>query len=146
VSEGPDKLVRLRQLLGRAFGDVYPDTAGDTRLTNRWMSYGQARNGLGGDAGIPPVTDLSCDPDAGTPVDAGTNDAGSATDAGVHDAGVADAGTAKPDAGSSAPDAGQPPQNNDAGTGTVTPNHCNCTAAGSPVFIALLALARRRRR
>jgi hypothetical protein len=137
VSEGPDKLVRLRQLLGRAFGDVYPDTAGDTRLKNRWLSYGQARNGLGGDAGIPPVTDLSCDPDAGTSVDAGTSDAGSATDAGTHDAGTPDAGTAKPDAGSSPPDAG---------TGSSTPNPCHCSAAGSPFLLALLALARRRRR
>jgi hypothetical protein len=56
--------VRLRQLLGAVFGDA-PDPAGDAALSNQWLSYGQARNGLGGAAGIPPVTDLSCDQSGG---------------------------------------------------------------------------------
>jgi hypothetical protein len=70
VAEGPDRLVRLRQLLGRVFGDA-PDAAGDARLAARWTSYGQARNGSGGAAGASPATDLACDgapvADAGSP-------------------------------------------------------------------------------
>ena len=61
VYEGPDRLVRLRQLLGKVFGDPYPDSTGDSRLANRWTSYGQARDGTGGAANTPPVTNLACD-------------------------------------------------------------------------------------
>ena len=61
VKDGPDRLVRLRGLIGRQFGDAYPDTAGDARLAARWNNYGQARTGSGAAAGTPPVTNLACD-------------------------------------------------------------------------------------
>ncbi|MFL5312759.1 MAG: carboxypeptidase regulatory-like domain-containing protein [Myxococcales bacterium] len=64
VANGTGTLVQLRQLLGSLFGDA-SDPAGDTRLSNRWTSYGQARNCAGGTAGTPPVTDLSCIPPNG---------------------------------------------------------------------------------
>jgi hypothetical protein len=67
VYEGPDRLVRLRQLLGRVFGDTYPDTTGDSRLTQRWTSYGQARDATGGAATTPPATNLACDASCGPP-------------------------------------------------------------------------------
>ena len=60
VAGGASALVGLRQLIGSVFGDP-ADAAGDTRLAQRWASYGEARNGLGGAAGVPPATDLACD-------------------------------------------------------------------------------------
>jgi len=61
IHEGPAKLVQLRGLFGKVFGDPYPDAAGDGRLAARWTGYGEARNGKGAAAGVSPVTDLACD-------------------------------------------------------------------------------------
>jgi hypothetical protein len=161
VEGGPDRLVRLRGLLGRVFGDPYPDVAGDDRLAARWNSYGQARNGLGGDAGVSPVTDLSCDLDAGTQ-DAGIHDAGTPThDAGTsvpdagntHDAGVTDRDAGERDAGEldageghdagEGQDAGEIVDDagfSDAGAATPVVGHpCGCTSGpGDGLALALL--------
>jgi len=57
VVDGPAKLVQVRQLLGMLYGEE-PDPEGDTRLADRWINYGQARNCNGGTHGIPPVINL----------------------------------------------------------------------------------------
>jgi len=67
VYEGTAKLVLLRQLFGKVFGDAFPDQKGDDRLDARWKTYGQARNGSGGAAHASPITDLSCDVPACSP-------------------------------------------------------------------------------
>jgi hypothetical protein len=51
VAEGPSLLVLLRQNLGKLYGEP-SDPAGDQRLADRWINYGQARNC----SGIPIVT------------------------------------------------------------------------------------------
>ncbi len=159
VEGGPDRLVRMRGLLGRVFGDVYPDTVGDDRLAARWNGYGQARNGIGGDAGTTPVTDLSCDLDAGMSAhDGGVQDGGVAgrdggesdggeIDAGQqHDAGaLVDAGSGfdagvDRDAGETVDDAGF----SDAGDAPPVVGHpCGCASGPGGLFALALLLARR---
>lgn len=59
VAGGTSMLVSLRQQLGALYGDG-ADPAGDQRLTDRWTSFGQARNCTGGPAGTSPVVTLTC--------------------------------------------------------------------------------------
>jgi len=49
----------MRQQLASLFGEPQ-DPDGDTRLSQQWASYGQARNCKGGAHGTPPVTPLTC--------------------------------------------------------------------------------------
>jgi hypothetical protein len=62
TASGTTILVSLRDNLGNLYGEP-ADPAGDTRLSNRWQSYGQARNCPGVPAGTSPAT-LTCAPPA----------------------------------------------------------------------------------
>lgn len=72
VAGGTSMLVSLRQQLGGLYGEA-ADPAGDQRLTDRWTSFGQARNCSGGPAGKSPAVTLTCP--------AGSGDGGTASDA-----------------------------------------------------------------
>jgi len=122
VVDGPAKLEQFKQLLGTLYGEP-SDTAGDQALSQRWLSYGQARsccfdNGPC-EAGTSPQIDLSCpSPDGGS------------TDASV-----------PPDAGVGA----EPPP-------TVASSGCGCDEAGGSraslawAALGLVAVAARLRR
>jgi hypothetical protein len=144
VEGGSTVLVALRDNLGTLFGEP-ADPAGDTRLADRWSSYGQARNCDGGTAGTPPQTNLLCadaggppESDGGSTPDAGkTLDAGKPSDSGS--GGGMDAGFL-PDAASSERDAGT----------FAAPSGCGCNAVApsslSGGAAILLSLRRRRKR
>jgi hypothetical protein len=130
VAGGTSMLVSLRQQLGALYGEP-PDPAGDTRLTDRWTSFGQARNCAGGDAGTSPVVALTCPAAA----DGGTGgDASTAGDAGRTDAGGPGADAASDDSGTgggagadSTADSGG---GNGATPGTGSSSGCGCRIIG----------------
>ncbi len=79
VAGGTSMLVSLRDNLGQLFGEP-ADPAGDTRLSDRWTSYGQVRNCAGGMVAAPPVVALSCPSDGdGSASDAAESQDGGAT-------------------------------------------------------------------
>jgi hypothetical protein len=82
VAGGTSVLVSLRQQLGALYGEA-ADPAGDKRLSDRWTSFGQARNCAGGSAGTSPVVALTCPASAG---DGGTGGGGDASGGGNADA------------------------------------------------------------
>jgi hypothetical protein len=59
VGEGTGRLIHLRQRLGAYFSDA-ADAAGDTRLTDRFTSYGQPRDCSGRAVSLPAPIDLHC--------------------------------------------------------------------------------------
>jgi hypothetical protein len=145
VAGGTSVLVSLRQQLGALYGEA-ADPAGDKRLTDRWTSFGQARNCAGGSAGTSPVVTLTCP--------AGAADGGAdAGGGGSVDAAVAhDSGSGGGVVSDSGPDdaAGG---GNGATAGSGSASGCACRlgtrdAEGGPILSAgltLLGVAVRRR-
>lgn len=107
VTDGPAKLVQFKQLLGALYGEA-ADTQGDQALTQRWLSYGQARsccfeNGPC-EAGAPPLVDLTCAAQQG--LDAGADamvDATFKTEAGSELEAVSTSGCGCDSAGTGGP-------------------------------------------
>jgi hypothetical protein len=151
VAGGTSTLVSLRQQLGALYGEA-ADPTGDQRLTDRWTSFGQARNCSGGAAGASPVVALACAPSSGDGGVAGSGDASPEGEEGAAKSGDAAGGGAE-ETEAGADDVGAP-ANDRAGAGEGGTSGCACTAAvgtrstGEPMLgasVALLAAAVRRR-
>ncbi len=148
VAGGTSMLVSLRQQLGGLYGEA-PNPTGDTRLTSRWTSFGQARNCAGGDAGASPVVDLTCAASA----DGGTGDGG---DAGRTDAGAPGADASAADSGAGVVAGGDASADGSEGNGETSgkgSSGCGCAMIGlSPwsnsiasALLGVLAMVLRRR-
>ncbi|HEX8790120.1 MAG TPA: hypothetical protein VF765_04155 [Polyangiaceae bacterium] len=154
VAGGTSMLVSLRQEIGTLEGEA-ADPAGDKRLTDRWTSFGQARNCTGSPAGTSPTVTLTCPAGSG---DAGPGDAAVGNpDAGRP--GDSDGGSSGSSGGGSRGDAGESTDAGAGGTNDATASDgsasgcaCRTGVRGNPegswplgAAIGLLGAAVRRR-
>jgi len=142
VTDGPGRLVRLRNRLGELYGEV-ADPGGESRLKDRWSHYGQARGCSGTTPTASPpgpgVPDLAC----GAGGDAGT---GAGGEAGESDAPSGGGGAGASTGGAAAGADGS----------TAEPGGCGCrlvprhtdrgSALGALLALAVLGAQRRRHR
>jgi len=150
VAGGTSVLVSLRQQIGALYGEA-ADPAGDTRLTDRWTSFGQARNCAGGDAGTSPSVTLTC-PASGS--DGGTRGGPDGGGGGSDDAALSrDSGSGGSGSGGGDGVDGAAAEGNGGSAGNGSASGCACrmgapAAPGDPTLsagLALLGMALRRR-
>ncbi len=127
VVEGSDKLVQLRQQIGKLFGEP-ADPAGDQALGDAWKNFGQARNCCFAGGACPPAgapVDLSCPAaDGGVDGGAGAGGGGGSAAAGGSGATTGGGSAGAPPADASPDGAG--------GASNGSSGGCGCRAAGSP--------------